>query len=101
MQDPAASPIDAREPIGHNQGPPLNAPGKNSLLTIEPTAYYTPEQWSALSGYTIKSLATFRSRRQRFPFIRIGGRCFYRGADLIAVLESHTCEVSGFGGSVK
>jgi hypothetical protein len=75
---------------------------KPAKLVIDKDAYYTPQQWSLMSGYSLKSLATFRSKRRYFPFIRIGGRCFYHGAALINVLEQSVRKVSNsetsFGG---
>ncbi len=56
-------------------------------------SYYTPAQLAEMSGYTVKTLATLRSQRKMFPFVKLGGTIYYKGSALIDVLERHVVEV--------
>ena len=63
--------------------------GKSSidLTAIEPDKLYPGEQAGALVGRSQKTLANDRSARKGAAYIRLGGRVYYRGADLLAEIE--------------
>lgn len=55
----------------------------------------TPEQVSALTGIPVATLAQWRYRKQRFPYLRIGRLVRYDSADVERYLQACRVEVRG------
>lgn len=50
---------------------------------------YSPGELSEMLGYTIKTLATQRSRGNGIPFTKLGSRVFYLGKDIQQLVMSN------------
>jgi len=50
--------------------------------------YLTPEEASQLTGIPMNSLAVLRSKKQKFPFYKIGGYIRYKKSEVIEVIEN-------------
>lgn len=56
-------------------------------LKIDPTTYYSPHDPEMRAIKTVASLAQDRTLGRGLPFKKIGRKVFYKGADILAVLE--------------
>ena len=61
-------------------------------------AYLTPRQVSEMTGISLDTLARWRCRKQRVPYLKIGRAVRYERTEVLAYLEQCRVPVSGSGG---
>ncbi len=60
-------------------------------FALTPTDLLTPDQVAAALGLSHRTLAAWRSsKRNPFPYVKVGSRVRYRQQDVVAWLESRT-----------
>ncbi len=64
-------------------------------------AYLTARQVAEMTGISLDTLARWRSRRQRVPYLKIGRAVRYERAEVLAYLEQCRVPVSGARRQVK
>lgn len=55
--------------------------------------YLTPEETSQLTSIPVNSLAVLRSRKEKFPFYKMGRNIRYKKSEIIAVIESGKVDI--------
>lgn len=56
-------------------------------ILIDPDAFYDPTEYAPVSGKSPATQAKDRSLGQGCPYVKLGRRILYRGADILAHLE--------------
>ncbi|WP_421715816.1 helix-turn-helix domain-containing protein [Arcobacter arenosus] len=56
--------------------------------------FITPLEASELTGHTIGALSNLRTKKEKFPFYKIGRKIFYKKSEILALMESGKVEVN-------
>lgn len=56
--------------------------------------FITVEETSKLTGLTKASLSSYRSRKTKFPFYKIGGQIWYKKSEILQIINDSRVEVS-------
>lgn len=70
-------------------------------LTVDPGAYYSEDEWAALSGLAKSTLRRKRRQNSELPFSRYGRQIWYLGADILAALEAERRRSTSDRGSAQ
>ena len=57
--------------------------------------YLNSEEISQLTGISVNSLAVLRSKKEKFPFYKIGRKVYYKKAEILSIIESGKVEIQG------
>ena len=56
--------------------------------------FITPKETSKLTGYSIQSLANYRSRKVKLPFYKLGGSIWYKKSEVLESINNSRVAVS-------
>ncbi len=56
--------------------------------------YLTIDDVIELTGYSKQTLANWRSKKEMFPFYKLGRRIVYKRSELISIIENGKVEVN-------
>ena len=59
--------------------------------------FMTPQEVSSMTGYSLQALATKRSKKEGFPFYKLGRKVFYKRAEVMQAIEASKIETSDGG----
>lgn len=57
-------------------------------ILVDPAAFYSPAETGPILGLAVGTLAKMRCLGQGAPYVKRGRTIWYRGADLLAVLDA-------------
>lgn len=61
-------------------------------MSTDNDMFLTPQETSDLTGYSLKALASHRSRKIGFPYYKMGRKIFYKRSEILAAIETNKVE---------